>query len=117
MVYICQYVDLSYCHKETYWRSSDHGDMKPPYTFVTIGLCISLYLWAVMLRVGRYVAVGHSSGCGCLGDHESYKRATRLAYVSGDTRGAVSLSRGSEERSTKCWISDVYCRSEPPLIL
>ena len=29
---------------------------------MTIGLCISLY---------RYVAVGHSGGCGCLGDHES----------------------------------------------
>ena len=24
-----------------------------------------------MLRVGRYVALGHSTGCGCLGDHES----------------------------------------------
>ena len=36
------------------------------------GLCISLYLMLrVMLRVGRAVAVGHSGGCGCLGDHES----------------------------------------------
>ena len=40
-------------------------------TAVTIGLCISLYLWAVMLRVGGSVAVGHSGGCGWLGDHES----------------------------------------------
>ena len=26
---------------------------------------------AVMLRVGRSIAGGHSSGCGCLGDHGS----------------------------------------------
>ena len=38
---------------------------------VMIGLCISVYIWAVMLRVGGSVAVGHSGGCGCLGDHES----------------------------------------------
>ena len=31
-------------------------------TYVTIGL---------MFRVGGSVAVGHSGGCGCLGDHES----------------------------------------------
>ena len=36
-----------------------------------VELYISLYLWAVMLRVGRSIAVGHSSGCGCLGDHGS----------------------------------------------
>ena len=35
----------------------------------------------------------------------------QLAYVSGDTRGTVSLSRGFDERSTKCSISDVNCRS------
>ena len=34
-------------------------------------LYISLYLGAVMLRVGRSIAGGHSSGCGCLGDHGS----------------------------------------------
>ena len=39
--------------------------------YVTIGLCALLYPWAVMLWVGRSVAVGHSDGCGCLGDHES----------------------------------------------
>ena len=61
-----------------------------------------------MLRVGGSVAVGHSRRCGCLGDHE---RAPRLAYVSGDTRCTVSLSRGFEERSTKCSISDVNCPS------
>ena len=61
---------------------------------VTIGFCIWLYLWAVMLRVGGSVAVGHSGGCGCLGDR--CKRAPRLAYVSGDTRGTVGLSRSFE---------------------
>ena len=48
------------------------------------------------MRVGRYGAVGHSSGCGCLGDHES----PRLAYMSGDTRGTVSLSRSFGEYGT-----------------
>ena len=39
------------------------------------------------------------------------ERAPRLAYVSGDTRGTVSLSRGFDERSTKRSISDVNFRS------
>ena len=38
---------------------------------VTIGLCICLYLWAVMLRVGKSVVVGHSDECRCPGDHAS----------------------------------------------
>ena len=50
-----------------------------------------------MLRVGRSIAGCHSSGCGCLGDHGRCERAPRLAYVSGDTRESVSLSRSFEE--------------------
>ena len=64
---------------------------------MTISLCISLYLWAAMLRVGRYVAVCHSSGLVVLVITSRCKRASRLAYVSGDTRGTVSLSRSFEE--------------------
>ena len=68
---------------------------------MTIGLCISLYLWAVMLRVGGSVAVGHSGGCGCLAVADVVvlvitspcMRAPRFSCVSGDTRGTDSLSR------------------------
>ena len=59
---------------------------------VTIGLCMSLYLWAVMLRDGRYV-----TDVVVLVITSRWERAPRLAYVSGDTRGTVSLSRGFEE--------------------
>ena len=51
--------------------STNNGRRTIGRTSVTIGLYISLYLWAVMLRVGRSIAVGHSSGCGCLGHHGS----------------------------------------------
>ena len=39
--------------------------------YVTIGLCICLYLWAVMLCVGISVVVGHSGGFRCPDDHAS----------------------------------------------
>ena len=53
---------------------------------VTIGLCICLYMWALMLQVGRSVLVGHSSGCRCPGDHASLQvRASTVARVSGGT--------------------------------
>ena len=43
-------------------------------------------MWALMLRVGRSVVVGHSSGCRCPGDHVSLQlRASTVARVNGGT--------------------------------
>ena len=51
-----------------------------------IGLCICLYVWDLMLRVGRSVVVGHSSGCRCPGDHVSLQvRTSTVAWVSDGT--------------------------------
>ena len=45
-----------------------------------------LYVWALMLRVGRSVVVGHSGGCRCPGDTRVVASARLvLAQVSSGT--------------------------------
>ena len=61
---------------------------------VTIGLFMCLYLWALMLRVGRSVVVGHSGGCHCPGDRASLQARTSFWRGWAVARvGTGSLSR------------------------
>ena len=79
---------------------------------VAIGLCICLYLWAVMLRVGRSVVVGHSGGCRCPGDHAALQaRASVWREWAVARVGTGSLSRVVQQWSTEEMRSVVNCRS------
>ena len=86
-------------------------DIRPNYPSVMIDLCICLYLWAVMLRVGRSVVVGHSGGCRCSGDHMLQVRASVWGEWAVARVGTGSLSRVVQQWSTEEIRSVVNCWS------